>query len=81
MGLIEPTVPGAAADLMIDPCARCRREEGVWSVPWPDISENEFYLLCGHCLWRKFNEIPRGAVRSALVRRVFGRRIIPENHR
>lgn len=73
MVLIESDTPIVEARL-IDPCSRCHREEGVFSVPWPDAPRYEFALLCHRCLWRKFNELPKGPVRRALVRRVFGLR-------
>ncbi|MBF6558937.1 MAG: hypothetical protein IVW56_01510 [Candidatus Binataceae bacterium] len=75
MALIEPTTPGAGDKRPIDPCARCGHEEGVWSVPWPDQPTDAFYLLCGRCLWRRFHDVPRGAVRRELVRKVFAQRI------
>jgi hypothetical protein len=78
MGLIELTHPGGT-DRIIDPCTRCQRAEGVWSVAWPDVppdaGDAPLYLLCGRCLWRKFHEIPKGSVRSSLVRRVFRDRV------
>jgi hypothetical protein len=74
MGLIEYTHPGGA-DRIIDPCGRCRREEGIWSVAWPDLPDDALYLVCGKCLWRKFHELPKGIVRSRLVRKVFHGRV------
>ena len=74
MGLIENTHSGGA-DRIIDPCNRCRRAEGVWSVAWPDVAGDALYLLCGQCLWRKFHELPKGNIRSELVRRVFHGRV------
>jgi hypothetical protein len=73
LGLIEATFPGAAQ--LIDPCAYCRREEGVFCVPWPDIPPNELYLVCGRCLWRKFHEVPKGPHRRAMLRKVFAYRL------
>lgn len=74
MGLIENTHPGGT-DRIVDPCNRCRRAEGIWSVAWPDVPGDALYLLCGQCLWRKFHELPKGSVRSELVRRVFHGRV------
>jgi len=73
LGLIEATFPGAAQ--LIDPCSYCRREEGVFCVPWPDIPANELFLVCGRCLWRKFHEVPRGPNRRAMLRKVFAYRL------
>ena len=75
MGIIESTVPGADATRVIDPCAQCGVEEGVWSVAWPDLPMDELFLLCGRCMWRRFHTVPRGPIRRALVRKVFARRI------
>ncbi|HXZ89107.1 MAG TPA: hypothetical protein VEF07_11080 [Candidatus Binataceae bacterium] len=72
MGLIESTVPGAGYRL-IDPCGSCGREEGVFSVPWPDVPKEEFFLLCDRCLWRKFHDLPKGRIRRELVKKVFVR--------
>ncbi len=74
MGIIESTAPGGG-NRIVDPCARCGRAEGVWSVAWPDLPPDAFHLLCGRCLWRQFHEVPKGPVRRALVRKVFGRRV------
>jgi hypothetical protein len=74
MGLMEYTHP-EEAERIVDPCSRCRRAEGIWSVAWPDIPADAFYLLCGQCLWRKFHELPKGNIRAALVRRVFHGRV------
>jgi hypothetical protein len=76
MGLMEFTDPPGSAGRIIDPCAHCGRAEGVWSVAWPDLPPEVFHLLCGRCLWRKFHEIPKGVVRSSLVRRVFHGRVL-----
>ena len=73
VGIIESTVPGATRP--IDPCAHCGVAEGVWCVAWPDLPEEVLYLLCGRCMWRRFHDVPRGPIRRALVRKVFGRRI------
>jgi hypothetical protein len=73
LGLIEATFPGAAQ--LIDPCGYCRREEGVFCVPWPDIPNNEWFLVCGRCLWRKFHEVPKGPNRRAMLRKVFAYRL------
>ncbi|HKV53298.1 MAG TPA: hypothetical protein VJN94_01535 [Candidatus Binataceae bacterium] len=75
MGLIESTFPGAIGHKLIDPCGCCRREEGVFCVPWPDIPVEELFLVCGRCLWRKFHEVPKGRIRRALLRKVFAHRI------
>jgi hypothetical protein len=75
MGIIESTVPGVTGYRLVDPCARCHREEGVFSVDWPDIPKDELFLVCGRCLWRKFNEMPRGPLRRSLIRAVFSRRL------
>lgn len=74
MGLIESTVPGAGYRL-IDPCGQCGREEGVFSVQWPDVPKEEFFLLCGRCVWRKFHEVPKGRARRALLKKVFANRV------
>ena len=74
MGLIESTAPGTNYRL-IDRCGRCGRAEGVFSVPWPDVSQDEFFLLCDRCLWRKFHDLPKGRVRRELVKKVFVRRV------
>lgn len=74
MGLIESTFPGAGYRL-IDPCGHCGREEGVFSVPWPDVPQEEFFLLCNRCVWRKFHDLPRGPVRRALLKKVFAHRV------
>jgi hypothetical protein len=73
LGLIEATCP--AATQVIDPCGYCRREEGVFCVPWPDIPSNEWFLVCGRCLWRKFHEVPKGPIRRAMLRNVFAQRL------
>jgi hypothetical protein len=73
LGLIEATFPGAFQ--LIDPCAYCRREEGVFCVPWPDIPANEWFLVCGRCLWRKFHEVPKGPNRRAMLKKVFAHRL------
>jgi hypothetical protein len=75
VGIIESIVPGADAARVIDPCAHCGGAEGVWSVAWPDLPDDALYLLCGRCMWRRFHAVPRGPVRRALVRKVFGRRV------
>ncbi|HTT76163.1 MAG TPA: hypothetical protein VMF50_09330 [Candidatus Binataceae bacterium] len=74
MGLIEFTYPGGA-NRIVDPCAQCRKAEGVWSVAWPGLPDDALYLVCSKCLWRKFHEVPKGIVRSRLVRRVFHGRV------
>jgi hypothetical protein len=74
MGLIEYTYPGGA-DRIVDPCSLCRRAEGIWSVAWPDLPDDTLYLVCGKCLWRKFHDLPKGALRIELVRRIFHRRV------
>jgi hypothetical protein len=74
VGLIESTAPGAGYRL-IDPCARCGRAEGVFSVPWPDMPDQELFLLCNRCLWRKFHDLPKGRMRRQLVKKVFVRRV------
>ena len=74
MGLIESTSP-ATGYRLIDPCARCGHAEGVWSVPWPDVPADRFYLLCERCLWRKFNELPKSKSRRALAHKVFAPRV------
>jgi hypothetical protein len=73
LGLIEPTFPGATQ--LIDPCAYCRRQEGVFCVPWPDVPSNELFLVCGRCLWRKFHEVPKGPHRRAMLKKVFVHRV------
>lgn len=73
MVLIESDGPIADTRL-IDPCSLCHRDEGVFSVPWPDAPRYEFALLCHRCVWRKFTELPRGPVRRALARKVLGAR-------
>jgi hypothetical protein len=75
VGIIESTVPGAGTPRIINLCARCGVAEGVWSVAWPDVPEDALFLLCGRCMWRRFHDVPRGPVRRALVRKVFGRRV------
>jgi hypothetical protein len=75
VGLIESTFPGAIGYRLIDPCAACGRAEGIFSVPWPELPSNEFFILCEPCLWRKFHELPRGPVRRALVKKAFGHRV------
>jgi hypothetical protein len=74
MGLIESTFPGAGYRL-IDPCGRCGREEGVFSVPWPDVPKEDFLLLCNRCVWRKFHDVPKGRARRALLKKVFAHRV------
>jgi hypothetical protein len=73
MGLIESTFP--AAGKLVDPCKQCGRAEGVWSVPWPDVPKEEFHLLCGRCMWRKFHDVPKGNQRRELIRKVFTHRV------
>ena len=73
LGLIEATFPGALQ--LIDPCAYCRREEGVFCVPWPDIPANQWFLVCGRCLWRKFHEVPKGPNRRVMLKKVFAHRL------
>ena len=73
MGLIESTSP--IGYRLIDPCSRCGRAEGVFSVPWPDIPKEELFLLCERCLWRKFQEMPRSPARRSLLKKVFARRV------
>jgi hypothetical protein len=73
MGLIESTFP--AAGKLVDPCKQCGRAEGVWSVPWPDVPTEEFHLLCGRCMWRKFHDVPKGNLRRELIRKVFKHRV------
>ena len=73
MGLIEATFPVAAQ--LIDPCTYCRREEGIFCIAWPDIPDNELFLVCGRCLWRKFHEVPKGPGRRAMLRMVFAHRL------
>jgi hypothetical protein len=74
MGLIESTFPGAGSRL-IDPCSRCGRAEGIFSVPWPDLAPDEIFLLCDPCLWRTFNEMAKGPIRRKLVKRIFEHRV------
>jgi hypothetical protein len=73
VGIIESSAPGRGYRI-IDPCSRCGVQEGVWSVPWPDLPPEAFHLLCGRCLWRSFHDLPKGPIRRALVRKVFVRR-------
>jgi hypothetical protein len=73
VGIIESSASGHGYRI-IDPCARCGVQEGVWSVTWPDLPPEAFHLLCGRCLWRSFHDLPKGPVRRELVRKVFGRR-------
>jgi hypothetical protein len=75
VGLIESTFPGAIGYRLIDPCGRCGRAEGVFSIPWPDVPKDEFFLLCDRCMWRKFHDIGRGPIRRALVRKAFASRV------
>lgn len=75
VGLIESSSRHAGYRL-IDPCGRCGRAEGVWSVVWPGKSDNEFRLLCEQCLWRTFNDMPKGRIRRDLVRKVLRSRVI-----
>jgi hypothetical protein len=74
VGLIESSVPGAGYRL-IDPCGHCGRAEGVFSIVWPDMPKEEFFLLCERCLWRKFHDLPKGGIRRELVRKVFVHRV------
>ncbi len=82
MALIEATFP--VTTRLIDPCSNCRRKEGVFCVPWPDIPANELFLVCGRCLWRKFHEVPKGPSRRAMLRKVFTHRVfgrdVERNH-
>jgi hypothetical protein len=73
MGLIEATFPSLTQ--IIDPCGYCRRNEGVFFVPWPDIPSNTLFLVCGRCLWRKFHEVPKGRDRRALLKKVVAQRL------
>jgi hypothetical protein len=73
LGLIEATFPRAAE--LIDPCGYCRREDGVFCIPWPDIPANQLFLVCPRCLWRKFHEVPKGPNRRAMLKRVFAHRV------
>jgi hypothetical protein len=73
VGLIEATSPGT--NKLIDPCRHCRCAEGVFCVAWPDVPADEWFLVCGHCLWRKFHDVPRGPRRRAMLRKVFTHRI------
>ncbi|HZP45985.1 MAG TPA: hypothetical protein VFB15_10080 [Candidatus Binataceae bacterium] len=73
MVLIESDNPIADARL-IDPCAECRREEGIYCVAWPDKPRYDFAPLCRRCLWRRLREMPSGPTRRALVRRLLGTR-------
>jgi hypothetical protein len=75
VGLIESTFPGAIGYRLIDPCRVCKRAEGVFSIPWPDLPKDEFFLLCERCVWRKFHELPKDRVRRMLVRKVFAHRV------
>jgi hypothetical protein len=39
------------------------------------VSQDEFFLLCDRCLWRKFHDLPKGRVRRELVKKVFVSRV------
>jgi len=74
MALFKKPLPPPVGYRLIEPCARCGRGEGLFNVPWPDLPRDRIFALCGRCLWSRFHELPKGPTRSALLRKVFGRR-------